>query len=79
MSLEEMSAIDPRKMDMLKLVQLDTVHIDSHIAQNKHCRQFIEQIKNPYCYMDGKVRVKISFTDTERSMDDCVRSYLSGI
>ena len=39
----------------------------------------IEQIKNPYCYMDGKVKVKISFTDTERSMDDCVRSYLSGI
>ena len=79
MSLEEMSAIDPRKMDMLKLVQLDTVHIDSHIAQNKRCQQFIEQIKNPYCYMDGKVKVKISFTDTERSMDDCVRSYLSGI
>ena len=79
MTFEEMSAIDPRKMDMLELVQLNSVHLDPNITQKERCNQFVEQIKNPYCYMDGKVKVKISFTDTERSMDDCVRSYLSGI
>ncbi len=79
MTFKEMSAIDPRELDKYDLVQISSVRIDPYISQKERCKQFLAQIKNPYCYMDGKVKVKISFTDTERSMDDCVRSYLSGI
>ncbi|MBQ7479174.1 MAG: hypothetical protein IJT01_09830 [Selenomonadaceae bacterium] len=56
-----------------------SVHLDRNAPQKERCRQFMVQIKNPYCYLDGRVKVKISFAATERTMDDCVRSYLTGI
>ena len=79
MTLTEMRSIDPRDMDSHKMVQLGSVHVDAKSSQRERCRQFMAQIGNPYCYMDGKVKVKISFTATERTMDECVRSYLAGI
>ena len=40
---------------------------------------YIEQIKNPYCYLEGKTVVKISFAKTPRTIEDCMHSYLSGV
>ena len=40
---------------------------------------YIRQIKNPYCYLEGKTVVKISFADTDRTIEDCFHAYFSGI
>lgn len=79
MTLEDMRAVDPRTVDRETLVERSTVHVDRNAPREERCRQFMAQIGNPYCYMDGKTKVKISFTATERTMDECVRSYLAGI
>ena len=78
MTLDEMRAVDPRTVDRETLVEQSTVHVDRNAPREERCRQFMAQIGNPYCYMDGKVKVKISFTATDRTMDECVRSYLAG-
>ena len=79
MTLEEMRDADPRTVDRKALVERGAVHVDKNASQKERCRQFVEQIGNPYCYLDGQTVVKISFANTRRTFADCVRSYLMGI
>ena len=37
---------------------------------------FMRQIGNPYCYRHGKYVVKISFTDTDVTLEDRLLSYI---
>ena len=37
---------------------------------------FIRQIGNPYCYRHGKYVVKVSFTDTDVTLEDRMLSYI---
>ena len=39
----------------------------------------IRQIRNPYCYLDGKTVVKISFSKTDTTLEDCLEHYLRGL
>lgn len=79
MTLEEMKRVDPRTVDRRTLAERSSVEIDAAASREERCRQFVEQIGNPYCYLDGKTVVKISFANTPRTIDDCIRSYLSGM
>lgn len=79
MTLEEMRNIDPRTVDRSTLVQRSTVKIDSKKSKQERIRDYIGQIKNPYCYLDGKTVVKISFAETKLTIEDCMHSYLSGV
>lgn len=79
MTLEEMKAVDPRSVDRLSLVQRSSVRVDGSAPPKERCRQFMAQIRNPYCYLDGQTVVKISFANTKRTFEDCIHSYLMGI
>ena len=79
MTLEEMRAVDVRTVDRGTLVQRSAVRVDSRKDKAEKIRDYIAQIGNPYCYLEGKTVVKISFAETDRTIEDCMRSYLSGI
>ena len=72
-------AVDPRKVDRSTLVQRSSVRIDPNASREERIRQFVEQIKNPYCYLDGNTVVKIQFAETDTTIEDCFVNYLSGI
>ena len=72
-------AVDPRKADRSTLVQRSSVRIDPNASREERIRQFVEQIKNPYCYLDGNTVVKIQFAETDTTIEDCFVNYLSGI
>ena len=79
MTMEEMKAVDPRTVDRSTLVQRSSVKIDPKAGKEERIREFISQIGNPYCYLDGDMVVKVSFADTDRTIEDCIHAYLSGI
>ena len=79
MTMEEMKAVDPRTVDRSTLVQRYTVKIDPRVGREERIRDYISQIGNPYCYLDGDMVVKISFSDTDRTIEDCIHAYLSGV
>ena len=37
---------------------------------------FIRQIGNPYCYRHGKYVVRVSFADTDVSLEDRLEAYI---
>jgi len=79
MGVEAMKSIDPRTVDRSTLMQRSSVRLDPSAPREERLRDFIQQIKNPYCYLDGKTVVKISFTNTATTIDDCLENYLRGL
>ena len=64
MSVETMRSVNPKTVDRSTLVQRDSIRLEPAAAQDDRLRDFIRQIRNPYCYLDGKTVVKISFSKT---------------
>ena len=79
MGVEAMKSIDPRTVDRSTLMQRSSVRLDPSAQREERLRDFIQQIKNPYCYLDGKTVVKISFTNTATTIEDCLENYLRGL
>lgn len=67
--LEELQSIDPQTVDRRTLVDVADIRIDESLPLEERMKEFIRQIKNPYCYLDHGRVVKISFSGT-RSMED---------
>ena len=59
----KMSKVHIYDLDKEKLVDVETLSIKEKESE-KRFLEFLEQIKNPYCYRCGDVGVKIEFDDT---------------
>ena len=77
--LQTLKDVDLRTVNRDELVQRSAVKIDPNASRDERLQDFIKQIKNPYCYMDGKTAVKISFAETTTTMEDCIAHYLKGV
>ncbi len=73
--LEEMKNVDVKTVDKETLVDISTVEIDTSLPPVERIVDYIRQIKNPYCYLDHGMVVKISFAG-KRSMEEALRHYI---
>ena len=79
MGIETMKNVSPKTVDRSTLVQRSRVRLDPAAPREDRLRELIKQIRNPYCYLDGKTVVKISFAETDRTMEECLEHYLRGL
>lgn len=77
--LAQMKNVDIRTIDRGSLVDITEVQIDEKIPQKQRFDDFLRQIKNPYCYRCGNVVVKVSFSDTEATLEDRLEQYLKSL
>ena len=77
--LEAMRNVDIRTVDPATLVDIRDVKIDKNLPQSERVRDFIRQIKNPYCYKCGKAIIKVSFSDTTATLEDRLEHYLKSL
>ena len=52
------------------------MEIDMSLPREERCRQFLEKVRNPYCYKVGDVVVKVRFADTDKTLDDRLEHYI---
>ena len=74
--LSEMAQMDIRKVDRSKLVDIDSVKINTDLPVEERIKDYIRQIGNPYCYLSHGVVVKISFK-RKRTLEECLKSCVS--
>lgn len=79
MKLEEMKNLDIRTVDPRSLVDRRMVRINKDLSQKERLKQYVEQIKNPYCYLDGDVVVKVSFTDESVTLEERLQAYIRSL
>jgi len=78
-NLEEMNITDITKADRNSLVNIDTVKIDASLPIEERMLSFLEQIKNPYCFLVGNAPVKVIFKNKGRTLDDAVKNFLTDL
>lgn len=76
LSLEQMQNVDIRTVDKDSLRDIGDVQIDKSLPREQRLLEFIRQIGNPYCYRCGKAVVKVSFADTDMTLEDRLEHYL---
>jgi hypothetical protein len=78
--IDEMKNVDPRTVDRKTLVERGSVRLDPDAGYEERLREHVRQIRNPYCYLDGGVIVKLSFQEKAPSIEEQVNSlYIAGL
>lgn len=68
-----------RDVEIGSLRDIRNIKIDSTLPKEKRIKEFVSQIGNPYCYRDGDIVVKISFSDTDVTLEDRLSSYYENL
>lgn len=76
MDFEQMKNVDVKTVDRESLVDISRIHVNSQMPREQRLADFVSQIGNPYCYRCGKVVVKVSFADTNATLEDRLEHYL---
>ena len=76
LSLEQMKNTDVRSIDPTALVDIRDVSVNTSLPKNERMLDYLDQIKNPYCFKCGKTVVKVSFADTQTTIEDRLEKYL---
>ncbi|MCI9037971.1 MAG: hypothetical protein HFF80_09460 [Oscillospiraceae bacterium] len=74
--LDAMQNVDVRAVDPATLRDIRDVEVNTALPKRERILDFIRQIGNPYCYRHGKYVVKVSFTDTDVTLEDRMLSYI---
>ena len=70
---------DVRKADRAALCDIRNVVIDTTLPCKERIKSYIDQIGNPNCYVDDGVVVAIGYADTQVSLQDRLKSYVSSL
>lgn len=71
--LEEMRTVDIKKVDPSNLVDIHNVIVHSDLPEKERMLDFIQQIKNPYCFLCHGMIIKIKFSGKKR-LEECIKS-----
>ncbi len=71
-----MQEVDVRTVDPTALCDIRDVKINQDLPKGERILDFIRQIGNPYCYRHGDYVVKISFTDTDTTLEERMLAYI---
>ncbi len=74
--LRTMRDVDIRQVSREDLVDINDVVLDPDLPPKERMKEFIRQVKNPYCYRDGDYVVKVSFAG-KKTLEECLASYLN--
>ena len=66
--------IDPNDVD-----EITDIKIDKRKSSNERILDFLNKTKNPYIFKVNGTLVKIGFSETSRTADDCLTSVLKNL
>lgn len=59
------------RRDLLaSLVDIRDVQIDRSLPMEERVKSYVEQVKNPYMFKVGNTVVRVSYANTQRTMND---------
>lgn len=71
--LKKLSEVDIKTVNKDDLIDINAVTINTDLPVKERVKDYIRQIKNPYCYLDHGVIVKISFSG-DKNLEETLRS-----
>ena len=75
MNVCAMKNTDIHTVNPCALVERNDVSFSKKAAREQRISEYIEKIKNPYCYKVDGIIVKVSFSDCTETIDDRLEAY----
>lgn len=75
MTFEEMKSVDVRTVDRDSLVDVTRIYIDEGLTKEERLREFVRQVKNPYCFRVGDVVIKNVYSGDGVSLRERFEQY----
>ena len=79
LNINAMRDTDIRAVDPAGLVDIRDIKVNTSLPREERLLDYLGQIKNPYCFRHGKTVVKVSFADTDATLEDRLERYLLSI
>lgn len=79
MSFGELQAVDIRTVRPEDVVDIQQIKIEEGLSQPDKRREFIRQVKNPYCFRVGKVIVKASYDGNGVSLNERFEEFVMSV
>lgn len=76
---EEMSQLEIDKIDRKNLIDIRSVQIDTSQPSEIRMKRYLEQIKNPYCFLCGDTPVRIRFVSSNKTLAKSLGDYFIGL
>jgi len=79
LTLEKINAmqnVDIRTVNPEDLRDIRDVKVNPNLPKRERMLDFVRQIGNPYCYRHGKYVVKVSYTQTDVTLEERLLTYL---
>lgn len=73
--LEVMSQQNIETINREELADLSAIHIRQDLSYEEKILDFLERIKNPYCFLCGDVPVRVCFTDNGPNLGQTLENY----
>jgi len=77
--LERLSYLDIKDVDTTELQELSKVRLHSDLPVQERLELFLCQIGNPYCFKVNGTPVQVSFSDSRKTLDEALNSYLTNL
>lgn len=77
--LFQMKGADITKANRSEMVDINDISIDSSLPAAQKVKKYIEQIKNPYCFLCGDTPVRIRFVSDVKSVKGSLKDYFIGL
>lgn len=65
-----MKNVDVRTVKREDLVDVTQIHVDENLPKEERVREFVRQVKNPYCFRVGDMIVKNVYSEDGVSLAD---------
>ncbi len=65
--------------DLSNLVDIRDVKVDRNLPVEDRIRSYVEQVKDPYCFRVGDVKVRVSFASNGRTLNDSFTDMLTSL
>lgn len=76
--LEELRNTDIKSVDKDGLVDLRDIKINPNLSVEQRIKEFMDKVKNPYCFLVGDVVVKVAFNPEGKSFEENFEKMLLG-
>lgn len=69
-NFDKLKNVDVRTVDISTLTDIGKIKINRELPKADRLRAFVREVKNPFCFICNGMVVKISYCDTNESLEN---------
>ena len=75
LDLERLCEVEIENLELSTLINVEQVVIDQNLPVTERMMEYLEKVKNPYCFLCGETPVKICFMENEIKLEKQLKEY----